>query len=96
MDLTTNTAAATTTAIFLSEDSPVKNLTFKVKSNSAAGLRIITGFPIIINGVTTADTTGILLDAATGDSISLPCGTTYLCKTNTDGTAATFFVLATK
>lgn len=94
MDLTTNTAAATTTTIFLTDDGPIRNLTFKVKSSSAAGLRIITGFPIAIDGVTTADTTGILLNATTGDSITLPCGTTYLCKTGTDGVAATFSVIA--
>ena len=96
MDLSTNTAAATPTAVYLNGDGPYRNLTFKVKSASSADLRIITGYPITINGVATADTTGILLEAANSDSISLPCETTYLCKTETDGVAADFFVLATK
>ena len=92
MTLATPTAAASSKTI--EGPAPATQLVFKVLDGSAASLRIVTGFSIKVDGVLTADTTGLTVDA--GESISLSASNTYLCSTATDATAADFQVIATR
>jgi hypothetical protein len=89
MDLTTPTAATGQRVI-----STVKGqdgFIVVVKADSPSGLRVLTGQSFKVDGVETADTTGLLIPA--DGSLELPPGV-YCCKTATNGSAATFSAVA--
>lgn len=89
MDLSTPTAA--TGQKLIATTPGQAGFVLVVKGDSAADLRVITKESFEVDGVLTADTTGILLEA--GASITLEPGA-YITRTAADGSAATFSAFA--
>jgi hypothetical protein len=89
MNLSTPTAAASSRVIGVVPGA--QNLTIRVDAGSGAGLRLMTGRGVNVDGVMTVDPDGLLL--AVGESITLPLTGAYMVKTATNGTAATFSAL---
>ncbi len=90
--LITTSATAATRQSFMA-NSPKDDFLVQVPVTSLAGIRIISGRPIVIDGVSTADTTGMTV-AVTGSLILPGSRQVWLIGTDTDATAATFEIMA--
>ena len=91
MNVTTSTAAATKQA--LAATAMKEDFLVQVAGSSVASLRIESGRSILVNGVITADTTGMTV--AAGKSVRLPGDRqVWLFSTATDGVAASFEIMA--
>ena len=90
MQVTSSTAAATRAVFFATN--PKHDFIIQVLASSSAGIRILSGHPIVVNGVATADTTGMTV--AVLGSIRLSGNQAWLIGTDTDATAATFEIMA--
>lgn len=93
MNITTSATAATRKSF--KTDSPNEDLIVKTDVGSAAAIRILSNRPITVDGVPTADTTGMTVIA--GASFVLPgCQQIWMIGTATDATAASFEIMAFK
>ena len=90
MQVTSSTAAATRAVFFATN--PKHDFIIQVLTASAAGIRVLSGHPIVVNGVATADTTGLTVPV--DGSIRLSGNQAWLIGTDTDTTAATYEIMA--